>query len=47
MTQPGPGAAQGERTAWGRHLETPLRQFLATETGSAAVLVRARSPASG
>jgi hypothetical protein len=23
------GAVTGERTAWGRHLETPLRQFLA------------------
>ena len=27
------------RTAWARNLETPLRQFLRTETGSAAVLV--------
>jgi Na+/H+ antiporter NhaA len=28
-------------TAWGRGLETPLRQFLRTETGSAAVLLAA------
>jgi Na+/H+ antiporter NhaA len=27
------------RTAWARNLETPLRVFLRTETGSAAVLV--------
>src|SRR6266496_3214437 len=27
------------RTAWARHLETPLRTFLRTETGSAAVLL--------
>ena len=30
-----------ERTAWARHLETPLRQFLRTETGSAVVLLAA------
>jgi Na+/H+ antiporter NhaA len=29
------------RTAWARHLETPLRDFLRTETGSAAVLLGA------
>jgi Na+/H+ antiporter NhaA len=29
------------RTAWVRNLETPLRQFLRTETGSAAVLLAA------
>ena len=40
MTQP-PQVATTERTAWGRQLETPLRQFLATETGSAAVLLTA------
>ena len=28
-------------TAWGRNLETPLREFLRTETGSAAVLLAA------
>jgi Na+/H+ antiporter NhaA len=30
-----------ERTAWARNLETPLRQFLRTQTGSAAVLLGA------
>jgi Na+/H+ antiporter NhaA len=29
------------RTAWALHLETPLRRFLRTETGSAAVLLAA------
>ena len=29
------------RTAWGRNLETPLRDFLRTETGSAVVLLGA------
>jgi len=29
------------RTAWARNLETPLRQFLRTETGSAAILLAA------
>jgi len=29
------------RTAWARNLETPLRQFLRTETGSAVVLLAA------
>src|SRR5256885_15122659 len=29
------------RTAWSRSLETPLRNFLRTETGSAAVLLGA------
>ncbi len=29
------------RTAWARHLETPLRSFLRTETGSAAFLLAA------
>ena len=40
MTQPAQ-VATAERTVWGRHLETPLRQFLATETGSAVVLLTA------
>jgi len=40
MTQPAQ-VASAERTVWGRHLETPLRQFLATETGSAMVLLTA------
>ena len=29
------------RTAWARHLEAPLRDFLSTETGSAAILLAA------
>ena len=29
------------RTTWVRHLETPLREFLRTETGSAAILLAA------
>jgi hypothetical protein len=37
---PGLGASSG-RTAWARRVETPLRVFLRTETGSAAVLVAA------
>jgi Na+/H+ antiporter NhaA len=40
VTQPLP-VATAERTAWGRNLQTPLRQFLATETGSAVVLLAA------
>jgi Na+/H+ antiporter NhaA len=35
------GRAFSERTAWARSLETPLREFLRTETGSAAVLLAA------
>jgi Na+/H+ antiporter NhaA len=34
-------AALSGRTAWGRSRQTPLRQFLRTETGSAAVLLAA------
>src|SRR2546422_385257 len=33
--------AEAGRTAWSRNLETPLRSFLRTETGSAAVLLAA------
>jgi Na+/H+ antiporter NhaA len=33
--------SQGGRTAWARNLAAPARDFLATETGSAAVLVAA------
>jgi len=29
------------KTAWARNLETPLREFLRTETGSAGVLLLA------
>lgn len=38
--QPG-GAALSGRTAWARNLQTPLRQFLRTETGGAVVLLAA------
>jgi Na+/H+ antiporter NhaA len=41
MTQPEQAAATADRTIWRRHLQTPLRQFLRTETGSAAVLLAA------
>lgn len=38
--RPSPTArALSGRTAWARSLQTPLRVFLRTETGSAAVLV--------
>ena len=40
MTDTAPTAA-AERTAWARNLQTPLRRFLRTETGSAAVLLGA------
>src|SRR5438477_12657955 len=36
-----PAAPFSGRTAWTRNLQTPLRSFLATETGSAAVLLAA------
>ena len=39
-SQPAPSLLSG-RTAWARSLETPLRQFLRTETGSAAILLAA------
>jgi Na+/H+ antiporter NhaA len=35
------GGAFTQRTAWARSLETPLRQFLRTETGGAAFLLAA------
>src|SRR3954464_1077006 len=35
------GRGFSERTAWARSLETPLRAFLSTETGSAAFLLAA------
>ncbi len=42
MTEPAAAASQFSlRTAWQRSLETPLRQFLRTETGSSAVLLAA------
>ncbi|MDX6332920.1 MAG: hypothetical protein QOG05_260 [Streptosporangiaceae bacterium] len=39
-SQPAPSLLSG-KTAWARNLETPLRQFLRTETGSAAILLAA------
>ena len=39
-SQPAPSLLSG-KTAWARNLETPLRQFLRTETGSAAMLLAA------
>src|SRR5438093_8380982 len=39
--QQAPSRAFSERTAWARSLETPLREFLRTETGSAAFLLAA------
>ena len=38
MTESSPTPFAG-RTAWARNLETPLRSFLRTETGSAAILL--------
>src|SRR2546421_8648710 len=41
-TPSGPQASRfSGRTAWARNLETPLREFLRTETGGAAVLLAA------
>jgi Na+/H+ antiporter NhaA len=37
----GSSTAFSGRTAWARNLETPLREFLRTETGGAAVLLTA------
>ena len=42
MTEPGASAARFSlRTVWTQNLQTPLRQFLRTETGSAAILFAA------
>ena len=41
MSEADPSAPFAGRTAWARNLEQPLRQFLRTETGSAAVLLAA------
>ncbi|HEY2692729.1 MAG TPA: Na+/H+ antiporter NhaA [Streptosporangiaceae bacterium] len=42
MTEPDSSSSLfSHRTAWARQLETPLRRFLRTETGSAAVLLAA------
>src|ERR1700745_3600891 len=35
------GGPFSQKTAWVRHMETPLRNFLRTETGSASVLAAA------
>jgi Na+/H+ antiporter NhaA len=41
VTESRPTATAPDHTAWARHLQTPLRQFLRTQTGSAAVLLGA------
>ncbi len=41
LTPPEEGAPFSGRTAWARSVQTPLREFLRTETGSAAVLLAA------
>ena len=41
MTTEAQAAPLSERTAWSRNLQTPLREFLRTETGGAAVLLAA------
>ena len=42
----GPTAQFSGRTAWARSLQTPLRAFLDTESGSAVVLLAAAVPPS-
>jgi Na+/H+ antiporter NhaA len=41
VTESRPAAAASGHTAWKRSLQTPLRRFLRTQTGSAAVLLAA------
>ena len=42
MTEPGASVSQFSlRTVWAQNLQTPLRQFLRTETGSAVILLAA------
>jgi Na+/H+ antiporter NhaA len=41
VTESRPTATAPDHTAWARHLQTPLRRFLRTQTGSAAVLLGA------
>ncbi len=41
MSESPPPASAPQRTAWARNLQTPLRRFLRTQTGSAAVLLGA------
>jgi len=45
--QAAPAARWSRRTAWARNLQTPLRDFLRTETGSAVVLLAATLAALG
>src|SRR5881394_331957 len=40
-----PAAFFSGRTAWARSIQTPLREFLRTETGGAAVLLAAAAAA--
>ena len=49
MTESRPVATASDHTAWTRNLQTPLRRFVGTETGSAAVAARPRRswPSSG
>jgi hypothetical protein len=48
VSEPGASASQfSPRTVWARRLETPLRRFLRTETGGAAVLLAATLAAAG
>jgi Na+/H+ antiporter NhaA len=41
MNESSPQSGSEGRTAWARSLQTPLREFLATETGGASVLLAA------
>ena len=41
MTTAEQAAPYAGRTAWARNLQTPLREFVRTETGGAAVLLAA------
>ena len=45
MSGPAPGGSFSRRTAWVRNVPTPLREFLRTETGGAAVLLAATAAA--
>jgi Na+/H+ antiporter NhaA len=47
VTESRSAAATPDRTAWARNLQTPLRRFLRTQTGSAAVLLGATLAALG
>ncbi len=43
--EPSPGSRFSGRTAWARNLQTPLREFLRTETGGAVALLAAATAA--